>query len=67
MNQPSTSVPSASHAPGGGELDQIDEHDKREVDKVVPRSGETSERDLATEPDKIEPSPDDAGERPRPL
>lgn len=56
-----------SHAPGGGELNEIDANDAHEVDRVVPRPGETAEHDPATHPDEIKPNPDDAGNCPQPL
>jgi hypothetical protein len=56
-----------SDVPDGGELDNINEDDKHEVDRVVPHEGETAEHDMATQPDEVSSNPDDAGNRPRPV
>jgi hypothetical protein len=52
------------HAPGGNPLNNIKPED---VDKVIPRPGEATAPDAATDPDKIGTNPDDSGNRPRPL
>jgi hypothetical protein len=52
------------HAPGGNNLSNIGQDD---ADRVIPKPGEARERDLATDPDKTRTSPDDSGNRPRPL
>ncbi|MDR5762616.1 hypothetical protein [Caballeronia sp. LZ035] len=46
--------------PGGNNLSNIDEQD---VDRVIPQPGEALEHD----PDKTGMTPDDSGNRPRPL
>jgi hypothetical protein len=51
-------------APGGNNLSNIDE---KEADRVIPRPGEAMEQDLVHDPDKIGTTPDDSGNRPRPL
>ena len=52
------------HAPGGNNLSNINPED---ADRVIPRPGEATERDPVNEPDKIGTTPDDSGNRPRPL
>ncbi|SAK46651.1 hypothetical protein AWB82_00919 [Caballeronia glebae] len=50
--------------PGGNNLSNIDPAD---ADRVIPRPGEATETDLAHEPDKVGTTPDDSGNRARPL
>jgi hypothetical protein len=63
-----TALSDKSRAPGGNNLNKINE---RDADRVVPRPGEAQEHvhvhDTATHPDKVKPDPDDSGQRPRPL
>jgi hypothetical protein len=51
-------------APGGNNLSNID---PAEADRVIPRPGEAMEPDPLHDPDKIGTTPDDSGNRPRPL
>ncbi|SAK90146.1 hypothetical protein AWB77_04953 [Caballeronia fortuita] len=51
-------------APGGNNLNNIDPKD---ADRVIPRPGEAEGIDMANAPDKIGTTPDDSGNRPRPL
>ncbi|SAK47600.1 hypothetical protein AWB83_00883 [Caballeronia ptereochthonis] len=47
-------------APGGNNLSNID---RKTAERVIPRPGEAA----AENPDKIGTTPDDSGNRPRPL
>ncbi len=50
--------------PGGNRLNEIE---PSEADRVIPRPGEALEQNPVTDPDKVGTSPDDSGNRPRPL
>jgi hypothetical protein len=51
-------------APGGNNLSNIDQGD---ADRVIPKPGEATGREPVNDPGETGKTPDDSGERPKPL